>query len=208
MVAWRAVFVSTAVACGAPATAPHTAHEAPAVPAPVDTDRDGIADAEDACPRDPGAAATDPAKSGCPAPALVKASSPGDAFEVRVYFPRGGTALLAEALPTVDATVALLKARPDICQLRIEGHASSDEPDAQHASEARAKSVLDRMVSAGIDGARLVARGYGSSRPITEDARADGKQRSRRVEFHVLGSGSAPAPGETQPCTRPVPTNQ
>ena len=55
----------------------------------------------------------------------------------------------------------------------------------QKLSEARAKSVKEELIKLGIDPNRLVAKGYGSSKPLQK---TDGKsQANRRVEFIVIG---------------------
>ncbi len=48
--------------------APRPAPPAPPPPPPPDQDRDGIIDAEDACPSEPGEKSEDPKKNGCPPP--------------------------------------------------------------------------------------------------------------------------------------------
>ncbi len=51
-----------------PPPAPKPAPPPPPPPPPPDQDRDGIVDAEDACPSEPGEKSEDPKKNGCPPP--------------------------------------------------------------------------------------------------------------------------------------------
>jgi OOP family OmpA-OmpF porin len=53
-------------------------------------------------------------------------------------------------------------------------------------SQQRADSVLQFLANQGIDRSRLVARGYGESRPVTDNTSAASRERNRRVEFQVL----------------------
>jgi OOP family OmpA-OmpF porin len=202
----RMLVVTAAVACGGPAKAPPVAPERPAAPvAPVDTDGDGIVDAEDACPKEPGVASSDPMKRGCPAPKVVVAESVGAVIVTRVHFPRRASALPSETFRLIDATIVVMKSKPEIRQVAVEGHASSDEPDAQGLSEARANAVLDRMVAAGIDRTRLVARGYGSSQPVADGKTADGRAQNRRVDFKVLDDASSSSSSAgSQACSMPA----
>ena len=198
----RMLVVTTAVAaCGAGAhhpppvtSAAHVASQpvAPPEPSPVDSDKDGIPDASDACPAEPGPASGDPHKSGCPQ--FVTVESMGDLIILeQIHFQRGARVLLAESFPMIDETIQVLKNTPAIRQIAVEGHASADEPSAQELSEARAKAVVARMLAAGIDPKRLVARGYAASRPIDENKTSEGRARNRRVEFRILDEAEASA---------------
>lgn len=209
----RMLVVTTAVAaCGTgnrplPAPAVPVAVQPPAIAAPAspeptsppaDTDRDGVADAADACPAVPGAASADAHKNGCPQ--FVVIESMGDLVILQqVHFQRGSHALLAESFPLVDETIQALKNTPALRRVAIEGHASADEPGAQALSEARAKAVLARMVAAGIDPARLVTHGYAASRPIDENTTSEGRARNRRVEFRIVDEAE-PAASQDAAC--------
>jgi outer membrane protein OmpA-like peptidoglycan-associated protein len=200
----RMLVVTTAVAaCGAgahppppavPPAAPIASQAvAPAEPSsPLDSDKDGVPDAADACPAEPGPVSSDPHKSGCPQ--FVTIESMGDLIILeQIHFQRGARVLLAESFPMIDETIRALKNTPAIRQIAVEGHASADEPSAQALSEARAKAVVARMVAAGIDPKRLVARGYAASRPIDENKTSEGRARNRRVEFRILDEAEASA---------------
>ncbi len=53
-------------------------------------------------------------------------------------------------------------------------------------SEKRAESIVNYLVSKGIDAARLEGNGYGESRPIADNGSEDGRMKNRRVEFLIL----------------------
>ena len=53
-------------------------------------------------------------------------------------------------------------------------------------STRRAESIVRYLVSKDIALERLVARGYGESRPIASNSTEEGRNRNRRVEFLIL----------------------
>ena len=95
----------------------------------------------------------------------------------------------ADLDPASDAAIAalaeVLTRHPDWTGT-IEGHTDSVGTAAANLalSERRAAALLDRLVSAHqVDRARLVTKGYGSSRPREPNATIEGRARNRRVEL-------------------------
>ena len=83
---------------------------------------------------------------------------------------------------------AVIQKNPQIKKLRVEGYASS-EGDAAHnlrLSDERAKAVMKYLVDHGISKGELVAQGFGSERPIADNATEEGREQNRRVEFVIL----------------------
>jgi outer membrane protein OmpA-like peptidoglycan-associated protein len=52
-------------------------------------------------------------------------------------------------------------------------------------SNDRAKSVVNYLVSKGIDASRLTAVGFGEEKPITTNKTAEGRTLNRRVELKL-----------------------
>jgi outer membrane protein OmpA-like peptidoglycan-associated protein len=52
-------------------------------------------------------------------------------------------------------------------------------------SQERAEAVKAYLVGRGIDGSRLIAKGYGDTQPIDSNKTKEGRARNRRVEFVV-----------------------
>ncbi len=73
-------------------------------------------------------------------------------------------------------------------QVLIEGHTDSRGAHAMNMrlSQARAESVMRYLKNKGISANRLTAKGYGPDKPIDTNNTAEGRQRNRRVEFHIL----------------------
>lgn len=94
-----------------------------------------------------------------------------------------GTALLEEILEA-------LRQFPDV-SIEIAGH--TDDQGAEEfnddLSRRRADAVLAYLVAAGESPERFVVVGYGESRPIADNATAEGRARNRRIEFKALLEG-------------------
>ena len=56
----------------------------------------------------------------------------------------------------------------------------------QRLSEARATTVRDELIKAGIDGSRLTSKGFGQESPIADNSTEEGKAQNRRVELVKL----------------------
>lgn len=96
----------------------------------------------------------------------------------------------AEILPgsetRLQAVVDALRRCPN-ARVRVEGHTDSDGSDEYNLnlSRARAETVAQWLVRAGIDGGRLSSAGFGESRPIASNDTPQGKALNRRIEFVI-----------------------
>lgn len=81
-----------------------------------------------------------------------------------------------------------IKENAQIKKVEIQGHASSEGDAARNKmlSDLRAKAVMAALVTRGIDANRLTAKGYGSSKPVADNATEDGREKNRRVEFLIV----------------------
>jgi OOP family OmpA-OmpF porin len=88
--------------------------------------------------------------------------------------------------PVLDVAVDELRANPGV-NIEVSGHTDSTGPDAynQGLSERRASSVVDYLVSKGIERSRLSPVGHGESMPVADNATRDGRAQNRRVELNV-----------------------
>lgn len=84
----------------------------------------------------------------------------------------------------------LLKLLNDIPTLKIEisGHTDSKGSDDYNLklSQARCETVVNYLISKGIAKDRLVAKGYGETKPMDTNDTDEGRQNNRRTEFKIL----------------------
>jgi len=72
--------------------------------------------------------------------------------------------------------------------MEIQGHTDNVGDDAQNMalSQARADAVRQWFIDHGIAADRLIAKGYGETQPVADNATPDGQAQNRRVEFKLL----------------------
>jgi OOP family OmpA-OmpF porin len=141
------------------------------VPAPADTDRDGVVDPSDRCANTPVGDKVD-----------VYGCSLTMPLEVR--FDTDKATIKPEYNPKLEEFVEFLKNVPSV-KGTLEGHTDNiGSKSYNHAlSERRAEAVKADVVSKGVDAARLETKGYGEESPIADNDTAEGRAANRRVEF-------------------------
>ncbi|MBL8328080.1 MAG: OmpA family protein [Rubrivivax sp.] len=96
----------------------------------------------------------------------------------------------ARLLPASQAVLDQVAKAHGGCKLvvRIEGHTDDRGAAAtnQTLSLARASAVRAELIRRGIPADRLVAEGFGSSRPLADNATNEGRQQNRRIEFKAV----------------------
>lgn len=101
-----------------------------------------------------------------------------------IKFDTGKATLRLESMGIINEIVKLMKQHPEI-KFSIEGHTDSDGETAfnQNLSELRANTVMNELITQGIDVNRMVSKGLGESSPIADNSTPEGKANNRRVEF-------------------------
>lgn len=104
-----------------------------------------------------------------------------------IYFDFDKTTLKSESFVELDKVVDLLKTNPSV-EIEISGHTDSKGSDDYNLnlSQGRSQSVVDYLISQGIESYRLSAQGYGETKPIDSNDTEEGRANNRRVEFTVL----------------------
>ncbi|GAA4410366.1 PA14 domain-containing protein [Nibrella viscosa] len=111
----------------------------------------------------------------------------GEAVVLRnVFFEQSQYRLRPESYEELDKLVKTLKKYPTV-QIEISGHTDNvgDPRLNLTLSEYRAKVVANYLTRHGIDSDRLEAKGYGSTRPLADNATEAQRAQNRRVEFVV-----------------------
>ena len=148
---------------------------------PQDSDADGVIDALDRCPDTP--ALTPVTAEGCRA-----VFAQGSSFTLRqVTFESARATIRPSSFPELDDLAAGLAGDPTV-RVEIAGHTDATGLPAtnERLSLARAEAVRQYLIEKGIAGDRLVARGYGQSRPVATNATPAGRAANRRVEVSRL----------------------
>ena len=110
-----------------------------------------------------------------------------------VYYDFDKSSLQSESFSTLDRLVASLNQYPNlVIEIRAHTDGKGEDKYNMDLSEARAKTVVDYLISKGIDKTRLQSKGYGATMPVAPNKHDDGsddpegRQKNRRTEFKVL----------------------
>jgi len=89
-----------------------------------------------------------------------------------------------QSMGTLNDISKLMKDHPEL-KFEVDGHTDSDGEDAANMklSNERAAAVKAQLVSMGVDASRLTTKGYGESKPLSDNTTPEGKANNRRVEF-------------------------
>lgn len=104
-----------------------------------------------------------------------------------IYFEVGKANLNTSFSSDLDKLIRFLKDNP-AARLEIQGH--TDNAGSLNLnnklSQSRANSVVDYLTKNGIDRSQLIAKGYGPSLPVADNATAEGRTKNRRVVMKVI----------------------
>ncbi|MCC6690690.1 MAG: OmpA family protein, partial [Bacteroidia bacterium] len=92
-----------------------------------------------------------------------------------------------ESANELDRLIKLLNDNPTV-KIELGSHTDSKGSDDYNMrlSDSRSKSVVDYLIAKGISAGRLVAKGYGETKPIDKNDTDAGRQNNRRSEFKIL----------------------
>lgn len=177
--------------------------------APIDSDKDGVSDANDRCPQSDmgsdvdstGCAIVDGdddndgvpnSKDSCPN-SVAGAVVGSDGCEVKVvielqgvHFDTDKSTLKAESIAILNAAVTTLGEHGTI-MVEVAGHTDSRASDEynQALSHRRAEVVFDYLVDHGVAANRMTWKGYGENSPVATNDTDEGMARNRRTELIV-----------------------
>lgn len=174
---------------------------------PLDADGDGITDMFDACPQEPGVASPDPTRNGCP---MAKIDQGQILISEQVQFETGSAQIRPVSNNVLQAVLKILNEHKEITLISVEGHTDNRGTRELNIglSRDRAASVVQWLVYHGVSRDRLTSAGFGPDRPIADNNTDAGRQKNRRVEFHInpltpnavpVGPLPGPAPAPSSP---------
>jgi outer membrane protein OmpA-like peptidoglycan-associated protein/tetratricopeptide (TPR) repeat protein len=87
----------------------------------------------------------------------------------------------------LDKVIQLLNDNPGL-KIEISGHTDNVGKPADNLmlSNNRAKAVVNYLISKGVTTQRLVAKGYGETKPVSDNKTDEGRARNRRTELRVI----------------------
>ena len=104
-----------------------------------------------------------------------------------VHFDFGKATLLSNSYKQLEELYEYMKWKEN-CRIEVAGHTDNvgQENDNMLLSQKRAESVKAWLVKKGIESSRIVAKGYGATQPVADNATEEGRQQNRRTEVRIL----------------------
>lgn len=103
----------------------------------------------------------------------------------QISFEAGTDKLKPESNAALQIIKQYLTDKSYISQLRVEGHTANDNDVDfnQNLSERRALAVCKKLVEMGVDCKRLIAVGFGDTKPLANNNTPAGMAENRRLSF-------------------------
>lgn len=115
---------------------------------------------------------------------IGKAFTDGKYISHGINFAVNSAAIRPESAGEINAIAKILKENAAL-KVEIGGYTDSDGNDEANLklSAQRAEAVKNQLTGLGIEGTRLMTKGYGETKPLADNATFEGKAQNRRVEF-------------------------
>ncbi|CAN95955.1 hypothetical protein sce5792 [Sorangium cellulosum So ce56] len=106
----------------------------------------------------------------------------------QIHFETDSAKILGDSNALMEEIADVLQRNPNIRKVEIQGHTDNTggREHNQTLSEARANAVRAWLIRAGVDGSRLLAKGYGQDRPVAPNVTPANKAKNRRVQFIIV----------------------
>ncbi len=123
-----------------------------------------------------------------PRRALVKVTSHSITIRKKIHFATGTAEIKDDSSQVLDSVVDALLNYKNITKLEIQGHTDNRGKlnFNMQLSESRANAVRDYLVRSGVAASRLLAKGYGPTRPKRPNITKRNRAMNRRVEFLIM----------------------
>ena len=116
-----------------------------------------------------------------------------------IYYEFNKSELSELAKKSIDTTLLELMEKATDIIVEVDAHTDSvgNADYNKNLSQERADNVVNYLIGKGIDKKRLIAKGYGSERPVAPNFKPDGsdnpdgREKNRRTEFQIIGTLSS-----------------
>lgn len=121
----------------------------------------------------------------------------------KIQFALNKAEVLSVSFPLLDEIAKVIQENPHVQKISIEGHASAEGDDQYNLllSKARAEAVRAYLVSKGVSADRLSSTGHGETKPLATNDNEAGREKNRRVEFHITKQEVTKEKVEIDPAT-------
>ncbi len=104
-----------------------------------------------------------------------------------IFFDSGSSVLRDESIPELEKLTELLKKNASV-KIEISGHTDDigNETDNLNLSRMRAQSVIKYLQTKGVGAERLIATGFGETKPLVKNDSEENRQLNRRIELKFL----------------------
>lgn len=104
-----------------------------------------------------------------------------------IYFEKATAFVRPESMVNIRKLAQALMRQPAI-KVVIEGHTDNvgNKNDLMQLSKNRADTIRSLLIQEGVGAERVETKGYGATRPVTDNSSEEKKQQNRRVEIRVL----------------------
>jgi outer membrane protein OmpA-like peptidoglycan-associated protein len=146
-----------------------------------DSDGDGVVDKDDECPDSAGIEDN----YGCPKLTEEKQKEFNE-YAKTINFNTGNSSITSDSEEALRAILSILEEYPN-AKFTVEGHTDSVGRASYNKklSDERAASVMEYLISNGVDESRLESKGFGEEQPTADNSTAEGRAKNRRVEINL-----------------------
>jgi outer membrane protein OmpA-like peptidoglycan-associated protein/ABC-type nitrate/sulfonate/bicarbonate transport system substrate-binding protein len=125
-------------------------------------------------------------------PKIAETGSPVFTKPITINFKTGDSSVDSESMHILNTQVVPQLEMARAMYVRVEGNTDDvgDKKQNQGLSEKRAKSVVDYLVTKGINPGRISAKGNGDANPLASNKTNDGRAANRRTDvLFISGAG-------------------
>lgn len=114
----------------------------------------------------------------------------------QVHFDFDKATIQIDSYPLLTEVANVLLQHPELKLVEVQGHTDNKGNDAYNLdlSQRRVEAVRTFLIEQGVAADRLVAKGYGETKPVTDNKTEKARALNRRVQFVILDPAAPPAP--------------